>query len=66
MKDAIIYSVYKARDGWRWQGKRNGKITSESGEGYKRRVSCKKSLMNMLKAILEGRYKISEAVRINE
>lgn len=58
MKDAIIFEAYRAADGWRWRGKRNGKITSESGESYKRRSSAKKSLTNMIAAIAEGRYVI--------
>lgn len=60
MKNAIIFTVYKSADGWRWRGKRNGKITNESGEAYKRRVSAEKSLKNMIKAIREGRYEIEK------
>jgi uncharacterized protein YegP (UPF0339 family) len=58
MKDAIQFELYESKDGFRWRGKRNGKITSESGEGYKRRVSAEKSLRNMIAAIAEGRYVI--------
>ena len=61
MKNAIQYTYYHAADGWRWRGKRNGKITSESGEAYKLRSSAKKSLLNMLLAIEEGRYEVNEA-----
>lgn len=61
MKDAIQFEIYRdIRGEWRWRGKRNGKITSESGEAYKRDVSARKSLKNHIKAIAEGRYEIVE------
>lgn len=59
MKNAIKFEIYRGDDGgYRWRGKRNGKITCTSGEGngYKQRAMCRKSLVNMLNTIIDGRY----------
>lgn len=42
--------IYKAKDGWRWRMIRSGRIIAESGEGYKRRSSCKRTVKNLIDA----------------
>ena len=42
-KHADGLETWKARDGWRWRTWSKGRITAESGEGYKRRQTMMKS-----------------------
>lgn len=50
--------VYKDRKKeWRWRIKsRNGRILADSGEGYKRRISCKLALQMMVLSIKYGEF----------
>jgi len=42
-----------------WRSRhRNGKINADSGEGYRRMVDIKRSLLNFLEAIKKGDYTI--------
>ncbi len=43
--------VWKAKDGYRWNMKRCGRIVAESGEGYKRIHSCTTALSNLIRSI---------------
>lgn len=47
----IKVRVYKARDGWRWNMKRGGRIVAESGESYTERAHCKRAVKSILEAI---------------
>ena len=47
-------NIWKARDGFRWHAKRNGRIVAESGEGYARIASLKKTLNHLMNAIALG------------
>ncbi len=48
--------VYKAKDGFRWHFKRNGRIIAESGEAYTRIGSIKKILVNLFNSIEVQQY----------
>jgi uncharacterized protein YegP (UPF0339 family) len=61
MKRKIVFRIYKARDGFRWHVfSNNGKLTAESGESYKQRVSCKRSLASFLDHVIGGNYEIEK------
>ena len=47
-------NIWKAKDGYRWHAKRNGRIVAESGEGYARIASLKKTLNHLMNAIALG------------
>ena len=47
-------NIWKAKDGYRWHAKRNGRIVAESGEGYARIESLKKTLNHLMNAIALG------------
>ena len=47
-------NIWKAKDGFRWHAKRNGRIVAESGEGYARIASLKKTLNHLMNAIALG------------
>lgn len=39
--EAHHVTVYRARDGWRWNARdTNGAIVAESGEAYERQAAC--------------------------
>lgn len=39
------FTLYRAKDGWRWRLKsRNGRIVAESGESYRRRGDALKMM----------------------
>ena len=42
-----IYQDKKKEWRWRCKARRNGKIVAESGEGYKRRISCIGAIHNL-------------------
>jgi len=44
-------NVWKARDGYRWNMKRCGRIVAESGEGYKRVKSCTNAVCQIISCI---------------
>lgn len=52
----VKFTVYKARDGYRWNAKRCGRIVAEGGEAYVRSGSCLKSLTAFTKAISAFQY----------
>jgi uncharacterized protein YegP (UPF0339 family) len=36
-----VFSVYRAKDGWRWRlFARNGRVIADSGEAYKRKAAA--------------------------
>lgn len=43
---------------WRWRARRAGRIVAESGEGYKARVICIRSMDRFIQSIGRGHYKI--------
>ena len=47
----VKVKVYKAKDGWRWQMKRGGRIVADSGEAYTERGHCKRAVNSLLEAI---------------
>ena len=54
-RQRIKVTVWKAKDGWRWNMKRSGCIIAESGEAYRLRSGLYKTLDAMLNAIVDGR-----------
>lgn len=56
----LKFKVWKSKDGWRWNAKHKGRIVAESGEGYARKAGCHKTLYNILKAIVDGKYSVAK------
>lgn len=54
-----IYLDRKKEYRWRMTAS-NSQIIADSGEGYSRKSSCKKSLKRMLEKLSLGNYKIKE------
>lgn len=45
------FNIYKAKDGWRWNIKRAGRIVADSGEAYTRRYDCRKALASVISGV---------------
>ena len=54
----IKINIWKAKDGYRWHMKRSGRIIAESGEGYARIASLKKTLIHLMNAFASEDYDI--------
>jgi len=54
----IKINIWKAKDGYRWNMKRSGRIIAESGEAYARVASLKRTLVNLLNCIESVDYDI--------
>ena len=51
----LKFVFYKSRDGWRWHAKVGRKIVAESGEGYQRYGTCKRTLVRIIQRIEQGK-----------
>jgi uncharacterized protein YegP (UPF0339 family) len=61
MKIKYLFEIYKDTKGeYRWRAKRNGRIVAESGEGYKRKGTMKKTLGHMIAAIKVDDFHVNE------
>jgi uncharacterized protein YegP (UPF0339 family) len=55
--------VYKDGNGdFRWRIKRAGRIVADSAEGYKRRTTCKRVLLNLIRQFAFGNFTIANVV----
>jgi uncharacterized protein YegP (UPF0339 family) len=52
--------VYKDESGdFRWRIKRAGRIVADSAEGYKRKYTCKQTLLNIIRQFAFGNFTIN-------
>jgi len=59
MKPALEFEIYRDdKREWRWRAiAKNTKIMADSGEGYKLKYSCKKSIERIITVIQSGDVK---------
>jgi uncharacterized protein YegP (UPF0339 family) len=52
-----IFSLYQdKKKEWRWRAERAGRIVADSGEGYKRRATCRRSMIRFIKSLVAEQY----------
>ena len=54
----VFYILKDSNKEWRWHAKRVGRIVACSGEGYKSRAGCKKSMLKFISSIYERHYNL--------
>lgn len=50
------FTLYRAKDGFRWRAKRAGRIVAESGESYVRREKIERSLRRFVRSMRAGAF----------
>lgn len=50
-RNQLVFTVYHAKDGYRWRAKRGGRIVAESGEAYTRRSDAEQAVSRFCKAL---------------
>lgn len=50
------FTIYEAKDGWRWRAKRAGRIVAESGEGYVKKAGCLRSMIRFICSIMSDNF----------
>lgn len=61
MKAKYVITIFQDENQeYRWHAKRNGRIVAESGEGYKRKGTLKKTLEHLIEAISQNDFMINE------
>ncbi|MEK6280294.1 MAG: DUF1508 domain-containing protein [Acidobacteriota bacterium] len=64
MKPTITFILWKAKDGVRWKAvHRNGRVIAESGESYKRKSACERSLRNFMLNVCEWKYVVLDQTK---
>lgn len=60
MKAKYVITIFQDENQeYRWHAKRNGRIVAESGEGYKRKGTLKKTLGHLIEAIIQNDFMIN-------
>ena len=60
MKAKYLITIFQDENQeYRWHAKRNGRIVAESGEGYKRKGTLKKTLEHLIEAISQNDFMIN-------
>ncbi len=57
-----IFTIYRGhhKGDFYWHAKRKGRIVADSGEGYRRKAACLKSLKALLGSVKAGQYEVVE------
>lgn len=54
----LTFTVYQAKDGWRWRAKRGGRIVADGGEAYTRRSGAARAVTRFCEAIAGKTFRI--------